>query len=525
MQMPFDPFVLALGVGLCVLFLSALAESTPLWEGIDPARVPDIWPHLANESVMYPLDMRAIAMRIGPEHQLFLDNCLIAETSHVGREVHQPRREPLPVLSAPAGKSLQAFVLHVLQFEEPPRFRMWYWSWKQWHEWRQGEDIRFATSYAVSEDGLRWERPELDLYHIEGSPERNIILPYGMMHGMFYEPLEPDPERRFKALVCIEAKSKADGRFTIPEGYYLHWSSDGIHWKGDLSHYVLPSLQGGYDYPQSGVGDTSRFWWDPYRKRYIGDVKFVLPGKLRCRGLMESDDLVHWTRARPTFFARRPDTQIYGHRGYPYEGMYVGLRWIYHPSLDPPHHQHVELDCSRDGVSWTRAGAGQRFMDMNPKNDTWDAAIVKPTAMLTVGDEICIYYTGLTLAARAPADPSRTGYQNSTGLARLRRDGFVSITADDEPGWLITRPLGFQGRELRLNAEVAPGGSIRVGVLRRDGEPIDGLRAEDCEPLTGDQIDASAQWEGGPDMRALSGSDVRLKFQLHNAKLYSFWIE
>ena len=437
---------------------------------------------------------------------------------------HQPRREPLPVLAAPETQPAQAFVLHVLQFPEPPRFRMWYWSWHHWHEWREGEIIRFATNYAVSEDGVRWERPELDLHRIEGSPERNIVLPYGLMHGLFYEPWEPDRESRFKALVCVEAKSEKDGGFTIPEGYYLHWSPDGIHWKGDLSHYVIPSLNG-YDYPQNGVGDTTRFWWDPYRKRYIADVKFVLPGKLRCRGMMESEDMVHWGRARPTFFARERDAQIYGHRGFPYEGMYVGMRWIYHLSLDPPHHQHVELDCSRDGVGWTRVGAGQPFMDMNLKYDTWDAAIVKPTAMLMVGDEIWIYYTGRTSQARAPTDPSRTTYQNSTGLARLRRDGFASITAGDEPGWLVTRPLGFQGRELRVNAQVTPGGSIRVGVMRRDGEPVDGLRAEDCKPLTGDLIDARARWEGKSDMRAVSGSDVRLKFRLRNAKLYSFWIE
>ena len=122
------------------------------------------------------------------------------------------------------------------------------------------------------------------------------------MHGLFYEPDEPNPQKRFKALVCVEGKDPE-----IPEGYYLHTSPDGIHWNADLSRYVIPS-QGGYDLSQNGIGDTTRFWWDSIRKKYICDAKFVLRGKLRSRGILESDDPVHWTRPHSTFFARQPET-------------------------------------------------------------------------------------------------------------------------------------------------------------------------------------------------------------------------
>ncbi|GIS61510.1 MAG: hypothetical protein CM1200mP2_37350 [Planctomycetaceae bacterium] len=30
------------------------------------------------------------------------------------------------------------------------------------------------------------------------------------------------------------------------------------------------------------------FRWDRHLGKYFGDVKFVLPGKMRCRGIMES---------------------------------------------------------------------------------------------------------------------------------------------------------------------------------------------------------------------------------------------
>ena len=115
----------------------------------------------------------------------------------------------------------------------------------------------------------------------------------------------------------------------IPEAYHLHTSPDGIHWTcdGAFSKPILPYLYGRF-YPQTGIGDTSRFWWDPYRHKYIGDVKFVLPGTIRCRGMMESDDLEHWTRPHPTFAARNPGSPNLWPHGVPLR------RHVYRRALD-----------------------------------------------------------------------------------------------------------------------------------------------------------------------------------------------
>ena len=219
------------------------------------------------------------------------------------------------------------------------------------------------------------------------------------------------------------------------------------------------------------IGDTCRFWWDPYRRKYIGDVKFVLPGTIRCRGMMESDDLEHWTRPHPTLAARNPDHQIYGHTAFPYEGMYIGVRWIYEPEHPNVNHcMGVELDCSRDAKYWTRVGAGQPFMALDLDGPAWDGEQVKITSMLRVGDELWLYYA------------ANRGYMSTskahTGLAKLRLDGFVSINAGAKAGRLLTRPLGFAGRHLHVNAAVAsrrratcrlrqPRWHFRRGVLAR----------------------------------------------------------
>ena len=496
----------------------------PLSEPVDPDQVRVIWRNLSNEQVVFPLDMRDIRVKLGRERQLFLDNYLVAESENVTRQVHRPRRHPgNPVLAAPQAELNHCVVQHVLKFDEPPIFRMWYWSYDGWQTLQNGQQIRFATSYATSNDGVRWERPNLDLHQVTGlvGPS-NVVIPYGMLQGIFHHPDAPNPQQRFKGLVCVERKNPA-----VREGYYLHTSPDGIRWTGDLSRPIIPSLTGPYVIPQNGIGDTTRFWWDPIRRKYIGDVKFVIYGRQRCRGIMESDDLTHWTRPTPTFLARSDDAQIYGHRGFAYQGMYVGLRWIFLPDYSQRHSSYVELDCSRDARFWTRVGAGQPFMEFNPQHDTWDASAIRPVSMLEVGDEIWIYYFGAPteLETANPKYPQSAPTDWSAGLAKLPRDRFVSMNGDSHVGTLITRPLDFRGSRLHLNASVDPDGELRVGILTHDGNPITARQTSDCVPISADGIDLPVSWNGNAEIDEFSDSAVRLQFQLKNAKLFSFWID
>ena len=500
------------------------SAGTPLVEPPDPDQLQTTWRNLAHEQVMFPLNMKDMPVRIGRQRQLFLDNYLVAGSENVTRQVHHPLRSPHnPVLTPPNAPMNHAVVQHVLQFEQSPRFRMWYWSWDDWQTLPGGQRIRFGTSYATSDDGIHWERPNLDLHTVEGhAGPNNAVLPYGLMQGVFHHPDEPDAKKRFRALVCVERKNPV-----VREGYYVHTSPDGIHWEGDLSRPVIPSLNGPYAVPQNGIGDTTRFWWDPIRRKYIGDVKFVIYGTQRCRGVMESDDLIHWTRPTPTFLARRDDAQIYGHRGFAYQGMYVGLRWIFLPEYSRRHSSYVELDCSRDGRIWTRVGAGQPFMAFNPRHDTWDASIMRPVSMLEVGQELWIYYFAAPteLETSNPEYPKSGPTDWSVGLATLPRDRFVSINAGDRVGTLITRPIDFQGSHLHINAAIAEGGELRVALIDQDGKPIAGRSATDCVPIHGDNIDLPVAWKTSPGLTGLDDSQIRFCFQLSNAKLFSFWID
>ena len=532
-----------LALSLAMLFSVGFSQTQaddlaggPLVEQYDLPDVLTTWRHIANEQVIFPLDMAEFPVRIDRNRQLLVDNYFIATAKNVSREVHRPRRyegNPI-VVPEPHDPKLQrrdnrVVCKFVMRFDEAPRYRMWYWGHPDWHAWKDGHTIRFGVGYAISDDGKNWQKPNLDMFLFEGSNLHNLVMPYGLMHGLFYEPDEPDPQKRFKALINVETGRHGNKRDpVIPTGYYLHTSPDGIHWTGNLEKCDIPTPQGmGYVFPPKSIGDTSRFWWDSLRQKYVGDVKFVLPGTNRVRGVMESDDLVHWTRPTPTFHGLEGDNQIYGHRGFIYQGMYIGMRWVYVKGRSRAHSSYVELDCSRDGQIWTRVGAKQPFMAFNPKKDTWDAGKMRPIAMFEEGDEVWIYYNGMPTDAEMenPDFPESQRVGNSIGLAILPRDRFASINGGDETGALVTRPLDFDGSTLHINGETAEGGQITVALMDRSGKAIEGFGHGDCQPLQGDSLDMQVGWQNGSDLAAFNQSEVRLEFHLDNAKLYSFWVD
>ncbi len=194
-------------IAALIFFTAAAADAeesdgAPLTEPLDQNELRITWRNLANEHVLFPFEMKEMPVKIGRERQLFLDNYLVAESQNVTRQVHHPKRYiDNPVLAPPKAELNHMVVQDVLQFDEPPRFRMWYSSYDGWQTLPGGQQIRFATSYATSHDGIHWERPDLDLHEVEGLADpNNVVVPYGMMQGIFYDPEEPDAEKRFRAL-------------------------------------------------------------------------------------------------------------------------------------------------------------------------------------------------------------------------------------------------------------------------------------------------------------------------------------
>ncbi len=499
---------------------------------IDPGLFKDAYAILGMERLMHPIDMADWPLKIGSERQLFVDDFLIASCQGLTRQLHQPVPHPdNPVMKTREHpwEEMDGFSLFVLRDEQNGQFRMWYNS-RIIYEAENGLRYRGPTGYATSADGVHWTKPDLGLVKYGPDRHNNIVLGEGSINGLFYEPHTPDLQKRYKALVWHDPREQAE--YAPREGLYLYWSPDGIHWKGDSQTCVMP-LRTGPDttFPETlvpGMGDTTNFIFDTKLNKYVcnGKILFRNP-TMRTIAHSESDDLVHWTRPIMTMHRGQldGDNQIGEITRIPYESMWLGLLGMYHWDRGWKQ-KHQQLAASRDGRHWYRVNPREAFIPLGAE-DSWepDFTIAGRPGPLLIGDELWFYYTGRQRAERFQEQGIDAPHNQHVGLAKLRRDGFVSLRAGDKPGELVTRPLTFAGSRLYVNVATEPGGYLEVGVRTRDGEPVSGFALKDANRITGDGTRILVTWSRGTDIPLPAGKHVRLQFRLKNADLYSFWIE
>ncbi|MBN2294927.1 MAG: hypothetical protein JXM70_21040 [Pirellulales bacterium] len=501
----------------CLLFalFGATNAATPQ-TATDRSHFPKSYGILANGHLIHPIDMGDWPLKIDCTHQLFVDDYLIATMENLERKLHQAVKHPdnpIMVPDRPWEKKPTrqgCLMTAVRRDEKTGRFRMWYAGYRA-YETSPGKTVVFPSCYAESEDGIHWTKPELGLVEFEGSKKNNIIWPEGWLMLVENPEADSQPQRRYLGIVALKPNKPG-------EGYFLLRSPDGIHWTPD-GNEPLALLT---NRNQSGIGDTSQFRWDPKLQKYICDAKILFRNPtMRARGFMESDDLRHWTPPRMTIYPDTlddPDSQIYGNISFCYESMWLGFLRVMHQRPVSYKQTTVEMTCSRDGRHWSRVGNREELIPLGA-NDAWDAHYHDPIAPILIGDELWIYYRSTNNANEK--EPQKHGI----GLAKLRRDGFVSLTATDTPGTVTTRPLSFPGKRLFINADIREGGSVKVGILSEKGEPLKGHNINDCVPITKGAITIPVSWKNAPEFSLPDGSHVRLRFELKNADLYSFWFE
>jgi hypothetical protein len=210
---------------------------------------------------------------------------------------------------------------------------------------------------------------------------------------------------------------------------------------------------------------------------------------------------------------------------------------LYHATGPVPNYPNtdgfhlVQLACSRDLKTWLRLGDRQPFIGPSRLDSgAYDLTqILPPSAPVVKDDELWFYYTGLKYRANfryVGTYPNGdtvpiAGKDRDAGavcLAVLRRDGFISLDAGEEPGTLLTKPLVLGGTTMRVNVD-ASGGELNVRVLDGVGQTI-----AVSEPVTGNQPRAMLRWKSG-DLASVKGKTVGLRFALRKARLYSFWCE
>ena len=139
-----------------------------------------------------------------------------------------------------------------------------------------------------------------------------------------------------------------------------------------------------------------------------------------------------------------------------------------------PKRNEIMLGYSRDGFHFS-CPSHRPFMSVNETEGAWNYGNMQSVngVLLIVGDSLYIYSSGRS--------PNGVWWDAgmSTGLAMLRRDGFVSMRAGKTLGYLITEKLSFDGKYLFVNADVRnKKGMLAVEVLDAEGNPIEGFTSK-----------------------------------------------
>ena len=76
--------------------------------------------------------------------------------------------------------------------------------------------------------------------------------------------------------------------------------------------------------------------------------------------------------------------------------------------------------------------------------------------------------------------------------------------------------------ELVMNYATSAAGSVQVELQYPQGVPLPGFALADSEVMYGDSLEQPMLWRGNPDLGALAGTPLRLRFTLRDADLFSF---
>lgn len=459
--------------------------------------------------------------------QLLMDDFLIQDTN-MTRVFHQPVKHPCNPLMFPQGPEERhpdyppcavAKCGGVWHDDHDGYFKMWYMA-----------GYAGAMGFARSTDGVRWERPELDVV-----PGTNLCLPRELHpdSGSVWIDWETDnPAARYKMLLREpnnRARLRAASRRGDAPGLMMI-SQDGIHWTEPVE--------------TGPMGDRSTMFRNPFRNCWVQSIRSSC-SRGRSRHYWEHPDFLQsgrweagqplpWTSADCFDQAGHSLPQLYTLDAVAYESLLLGIFQI----LKGPPNQigaqrgepkltELVLATSRDGFHWHRPDR-RAFIGARREPGSWEFGYVEASGglCLIVGDEVWIYYSAYG------GDPGRRDesglksgmYGNgAVGLAKLRRDGFASMEPRFAGGFLQTRPVTFTGDRLFVNANTA-GAELRVAVTGADGEPLPACAAEQCVPWVGNSTCAEIRWHTSQALSTVAGQPVRFQFHLDRGELYSFWV-
>lgn len=504
----------------------------------------------------------AAALDVGDRRQVFVDSRFLASAKGVELRVHPPTKTGEYTIKPDhpweqGGIGPYSSVLwEPGEAGGPGLYHMWYHAMTT-TQWHTGDD-KGAICYARSKDGVRWEKPEVNIVEFGGKPGNNIVLGQGAAGvrlgqdgGMVF--IDPNASKDQKYRMVIRIKEFGDG-------LHLFSSGDGIHWTCTHKSAVnaRPQAKGHH------LDSQNVMFWDEGLRKYVVYVRRNVdtPGSQgRSVARAESTALDDFPMVQDMPVVLGPDSIDLSQEGRPMVDYYMSAAircpWAdgayfmfptayYHyvggllpefedevPTNAGP--LHTQFASSSDGIHWERFGR-EPFVPLGMKGEfDWASARTFWGIVPDVtGNYLFMYYRASDWLHGWDRDERNKRLLGGAGLGAdqniavisrlvLRRDGFVSVRAAYTGGEFTTPPLVFSGKQLRLNIDTSATGIARVEILDAAGPPVAGFSQADCDLIhTANQIDRVVTWQGKSDLSDLAGKPVRLRFIIRDADLYAF---
>ena len=406
---------------------------------------------------------------------------------------------------------------------------LWMWYLGQgdddvWHE---------RVCLAKSRDGYNWDKPDLGLVDYNGSKHNNLVDMLGGEHHIqacvvYYEPEDPDPARRFKAVI---ETSKHSRKFAVV------FSADGLRWTEAKRRPDLPLCE-----MTGGTKFNGCYYLSGHGGSHFGSLRQLV--------MFASYDFEHWIEASCLGFRRDnipPRPMVYGdHQGEQVHlgaalwnrgNLIVGLYGQWH-GPENNDRRHVEMDLglvvSNDALHYREPIPDFRMVEageddfehlptpMNFKH----AGLAQGQGFENVGDETLFWYA-----------PWPEQLSNGIRVARWKRDRLGYLQASHinpnsiEPQHVISAPIDLEGQPsgVSLNVDaLSEHSQVTVEILDERFLPVKGYSAADCEPLESG-FHQTVMWNGRELVEKQEGA-IRIRFNYagirpEDPKVYAIYVE
>ena len=455
------------------------------------------------------------AVRIGTRLELFVDSFLIDTLINSRLQLHHPEDKGVVMnFDKPWEGEFSAYCTIIKDGEQ---FKLYYRGGPL--DGKDGSSQEY-TCYATSDDGVHWEKPDLGIYDVNGTKANNVVLANSAPYTHNFSPFldknpHAKPEQKFKALSGLEKT-----------GLVAFTSHDGIHWsKLQKEPVIAPRV---HDFDSQNV-----VFWSEAEQMYVCYFRSWVEYDKRYRAVARttSKDFIHWTEPVQMDYGNTPHEQLYTNQTSPYYRaphiyISVGARFMKNRQVISEE-EAKELnvnpkyfkDCS-DAVFITTRGGNrydrtfmESFIRPGIGLDNWVSRSNYPALNIvqTNDEEMSLYLN------QDYAQPTAHLHRYT-----LRIDGFASVNAPYAGGEIITKPVIFSGDKMVINFSTSAAGYVKAELLNSNGKPIKGFELKNSKELIGNEIERQITWKNNPDLKALNGKPVKLRFVLKDADIYSF---